>query len=75
MTSASVRRDSRGRKIGYNWWREFICDQLFFASAAWERQAEEAAIGYDTEIEIYARENPRPNLKDLLISNAGMSTR
>lgn len=66
------RRDKRGRRIGRNWWREFNCDQLFYASAAWERECESVALGYEAEEKEYAAQNPRPTLKGFLISNAGM---
>lgn len=68
-----IRRDKRGRRIGHNWWREMNCDLLFNAAAAWERTCEEIAIGYATEIEEYAQDHPRPNLKDFLIRNKGMT--
>lgn len=72
MTGA--RRDKRGRRIGYNWWREYNCNLLLDATLAWERQCEEVAIGYATETAEFARDFPRPNLKDFLVANAGMNT-
>lgn len=69
----SVRRDKRGRRIGRNWWRTYNCDLLLDAALAWERQAEEVAIGYDTELQEYAAQHPRPNLKEFLLRNKGMS--
>lgn len=67
-----ARRDKRGRKIGYNWWREYNCDALFWAAQTWERECEAAAIGYGTETREYAAEFPRPTLKAFLIANKGM---
>lgn len=69
-----MRRDKRGRRIGYNWWRELNCDLLFNATAAWERDCEATALGYATEIAEYRAANPRPNLKAFLLANAGMNT-
>ena len=68
----SQRRDGRGRRIGYNWWREHITTALSYATDAWEREAEQATSLYATELAEYEAENPRPNLKDFLIRNAGM---
>lgn len=72
MTERAVRRDKRGRIIGYNWWREYNCDLLHCAAEAWERECESVAIGYDTEMAEFAEENPRPNLKQFLVANKGM---
>ena len=71
-TEPLVRRDKRGRRIGYNWWREYICELLWTATAAWEREAEAAAIGYGTELAEFAAEHPRPTLKEFLTRNKGM---
>jgi hypothetical protein len=67
-----VRQDKRGRRIGYNWWREYNCDLLLDASLVWERQCEQVAIGYPTETAEYAEEHPRPTLKAFLLANKGM---
>ena len=69
------RRDRRGRRIGYNWWREYNYSLLLDATFAWERLCEEATSLYETEVAEYAAENPRPNLKDFLVRNAGMERR
>lgn len=69
------RLDNRGRRIGRNWWREYNCDQLFYAAAAWERECEAVALGYGTEEAEFAAENPRPTLKAFLETNAGLATR
>lgn len=83
----SGRRDSLGRRIGHNWWREYNCSLLEEAEVAWQALKEsgeaimttaiagaEFSTGYyqltDRE---YRQIRPRPNLKELLIGNAGMS--
>lgn len=70
----SKRRDKRGRRIGYNWWREMNCDLLLDATLTWEQRCEETTYGYKTEMVEYAERHPRPNLKDFLVRNAGMNT-
>lgn len=40
---------------------------------AWEQRREEEAIGYDTEMAEFEAKTPRPNLRDLLVNNAGMN--
>lgn len=70
-----MRRDSLGRRIGRNWWREYNCGLLLDATLLWEAQAEAATLGYTTEMNEYEAENPRPNLKAFLLGNAGMTTR
>lgn len=70
-----TRRDKRGRRIGHNWWRSYNCDLLLDATLVWERVAEEATLGYGTELREYEAENPRPNLKDFLLRNKGMNSR
>jgi hypothetical protein len=67
------RRDKRGRRIGWNWWREYNCNLLLDAALVWEAECEAVAVGYETEIAEYAEANPRPNLKDFLIRNKGMA--
>lgn len=66
------RIDKRGRRIGYNWWREYNCTILLDATLAWERQREKVAIGYQTEEAEYAQQHPMPNLKQYLLANKGM---
>lgn len=68
----SGRRDALGRRIGPNWWRSFIVETLRCQDAVWHQLHEEFSHGYATEGEEYRQHNPRPTLKDLLISNAGM---
>lgn len=69
-----VRRDSRGRRIGFNWWRDYNCALLLDATLAWERQCEDATYGYATEIAEYAAISPRPTLRAFLTANKGMFT-
>lgn len=66
------RRDSAGRKIGFNWWREYNNQLLFIATAVWEAEAEAVTLGYETEMREYEVEHPRPTLKEFLTGNAGM---
>lgn len=68
-----MRRDKLGRRIGRNWWREFIMDTYYAARAAWEALLEAAAIGYATEEAAFREQHPPPRLKDLLIQNAGLA--
>lgn len=73
--STRDKRDCRGRRIGYNWWREYNCQLLLDATLTWERQCENVALGYQTETAEYEELHPRPNLKDFLVRNKGMMTR
>lgn len=68
-----ARRDKRGRRIGYNWWREMNNELFFLQTAVWEEQCEAVALGYPSETAEYAAENPRPTLKALLLGNKGMN--
>lgn len=68
-----MRRDKRGRRIGRNWWREFIVSHWFAADSAWQLDREATAIGYATEEAEYAAEHPRPTLKAFMVENAGMA--
>lgn len=42
------------------------------ADEAWRWAAEDATHGYETEMDEYRREHPRPLFKDYLLANAGM---
>jgi hypothetical protein len=57
-----MRRDSRGRRIGKNLWRDLITDAWRMADHAWFLRAEAETLGYATELAEYRAENPRPNL-------------
>jgi hypothetical protein len=81
------RRDKRGRRIGYNWWREMNVHQFHSADGDWLSKRESGdpihtdripGAGYDTAYyQLTDAEfrvlHPRPTFKDCLISNAGMS--
>lgn len=64
------RRDKRGRRIGYNWWRNHIVDMWFGMDEDWRAAREEVCIGYRTEELEYARDHPRPTLKKIMIQCA-----
>lgn len=66
------RLDSRGRKIGRNWWREFNCDMLLTATLMWESDREAQCNGWATEEREFLETNPRPTLKQFLETNQGM---
>lgn len=66
-----LRRDKLGRRIGRNWWREFVMDHLTSAAHAWELNAEAASNGWRAELEDYRATHPRPQLKAFLIGLAG----
>lgn len=68
----SVRRDSLGRRIGANWWRDYNTELFFLQTAIWEAQLEEAANGWATEAADFTAGHPRPTLKALLLANKGM---
>lgn len=67
-----MRRDSLGRRIGYNWWREYNCTLLLDAALVWEAQAEAETNGWATEMAEFLETHPRPTLKQYLILNKGM---
>lgn len=69
------RRDKRGRRIGHNWWREYICEMLLDADLTWLAAREAACNGWPTEEREYQMAHPRPTLKDFLIRCAGMKDR
>lgn len=66
-----MRRDKLGRRIGRNWWREFIMDHLNGAAHAWELNAEAASNGWATELDEYRQLHPRPQLKTFLVGLKG----
>jgi hypothetical protein len=81
------RRDKRGRRIGRNWWREYINDLLLCEEIAWQARRESgmaihtdqiAGADYDTGYYQltegdYRSLHPRPTLKALLVGHAGTS--
>jgi hypothetical protein len=42
MTTRTERRDRLGRRIGYNWWREYIMEAYSPARQVWENDFETA---------------------------------
>ena len=66
-----MRRDKRGRRIGFNWWREYVTEAWRCADHAWWLDAEAVAIGYTTELAEYRQAHPRPTLKMFLVGLAG----
>lgn len=63
------RRDSLGRRIGYNWWREYNVTILRDAEAAWQSLY---GTNHQMEHDEFCLIHPRPTLKALLLGNAGM---
>lgn len=68
-----MRRDRLGRRIGRNWWREMICGSLAGAEQAWWLEREAVALGYQTEMQEFQEQNPRPTLRLFLETHAGMA--
>lgn len=66
-----MRRDSRGRIIGYNWWRELVVSSWSFAHISWWEKREAEAMGYDEEEKLFAEEYPQPTLKEFMIGLKG----
>lgn len=64
------RLDKRGRRIGFNWWREHIVGSWSGANELWLATREDVAIGYKTEEREFAELNPRPTLKHFMITMA-----
>lgn len=69
-----TRRDRLGRRIGYNWWREFIWTEWRCAYDAWYMAMHEDTLLYETEAREYRHNNPSPKFKDFLIEHAGRYT-
>jgi hypothetical protein len=66
-----MRRDSLGRRIGANPWREYVMDAYGPARLAWEALLEESSSGYATEEGDFRRDNPGPTLKGFLLQLRG----
>lgn len=62
-----IRRDTLGRKIGHNWWREMIVQTWRDAYDAWLADAERVTLGYAAELVDYKRDHPTPTLKAFMI--------
>lgn len=67
----SERRDRRGRRIGRNWWREYVTDLWRMADHAWWLDREAVALGYAAEMAEYEASHPRPTLKGFMLELAG----
>lgn len=81
------RRDKRGRRIGRNWWREYVTEQWRHADDAWQALRESGqpihtsavpGAGYDTaHYQLTDSEfrtlHPRPLFKDFLLGYRGMA--
>lgn len=82
----SDRRDKRGRRIGYNWWREYNVGLLRDAEMAWQGMRESGlpintsriagapadTAFYQLSDAEYRQVKPRPTLKEYLLSNKGI---
>lgn len=67
----AVRRDRLGRRIGRNWWREYITGEWRDAYDAWHLIMSDVCLGYAEEEREYRYNNPSPKFKDFLIQHAG----
>lgn len=65
------RRDSLGRRIGKNWWREWIMDHLTAARQAWDLEAEAQSNGWVTELAEFKELHPMPQLRVFLVGLKG----
>lgn len=66
----STRRDSRGRRIGRNWWRELAVETWRAAYDAWTLELEAASNGWTTEASEFRAQHPTPTFKATLIGLA-----
>lgn len=84
--ATSERRDKRGRRIGYNWWREYNTEALLHAEHAWQALRESSLPAHGvagtahSEVAMYQLSEaefrelyPRPTLKQFLTDNAGIN--
>ena len=55
----------------WNPWVRFIWDHWNMDTITWEQRAEAEALGYATELEEFAEENPRPRLCDYMTGLSG----
>lgn len=65
-----MRRDKLGRRIGRNWWREYVTDLWRCADQAWWLAREAACNGWATEEREWTESHPRPLFRDFLTSEA-----
>lgn len=70
-STRTERRDKLGRRIGYNWWREYITGLWRDAYDAWYMTMHEETLLYETEMREYRAQNPSPKFKDFLITHKG----
>lgn len=66
-----MRRDTLGRRIGRNWWREWIMSHLSAAADAWHLEAERVSNGWSTELQEWQELHPQPQLKVFLVGLKG----
>lgn len=66
----TVRRDRRGRRIGYNWWREYNMGLFLDLHFVAEQHRED---NHQMEPDEYSAAYPLPQLKVLLVQNKGMN--
>ena len=52
------------RKV--NPWLAGVLEAFDAAKARWENDAENASLGYATELEMFEHDNPKPQLRDFL---------
>lgn len=65
--------DSRGRKVGYNWWREYVFDLWWGANEHWKNEMLDACHGHATEEKEFRENWPQPTFKQYLVMNAKMT--
>lgn len=49
-----------------HWWRDLVTEAWRSALEAWEREAEQVAIGYATELAEFTAANPKPQLRHFM---------
>lgn len=65
------RRDSIGRRIGHNWWREYVWTEWRCAYDAWHLIMSDECLGYSPEEREYRHNRPSPKFRDFLEQLAG----
>ena len=70
MTGLTERRDKRGRRIGYNWWREFNVQMMRDYN-----DSVDACDGENHQMEPdeFRSAHPYVTFKQCLVGNAGMT--
>ena len=56
-------------------WRETVVETFNLDTITWEQRAEAEALGYQTELEEFKDEHPRPTLKEVMLALAGSHRR